>query len=223
MAPATFLDYLWEFIPPNKQRLFKERVKTRTRFLTLALEDIYQPQNASAVMRTCDCFGVQDIHIIENRNEWEYNPEVERGSSKWLSISRYNSNPDNSATCVQTLKSNGYEIVATTPHSEFTIDSFIPKKPLALVMGTEKKGVSDTVLKEADHLLSIPMVGFTESLNLSVAAAICIHQIIKRLKNSEINWMVNEEQANEILTDWCKKTVKNHKIYLKRYSELPKG
>jgi len=223
MAPATFLDYLWDFVPPNKQQLFKEHVKNRTRFLTVVLEDIYQPQNASAVMRTCDCFGVQDIHIIENRNQWEYNPEVERGSSKWLSISRYSSGENNSEACIESLKAKGYQIVATTPHTDLTLNSFKPENPVALVIGTEKQGVSQTILSKADHHLKIPMVGFTESLNLSVAAAICIHHIINELRDSEIAWQLSDEQVQDVLLEWCKKTVKNHRIYFKRFSELPKG
>lgn len=223
MAPASFLEFLWDFIPPNKQQLFMERVKERTRFLTVVLEDIYQPHNASAVMRSCDCFGVQDIHIIENRNRWEYSPDVERGSSKWLSISRYNSGENNSAACIEALKAKGYEVVATTPRTDCTLESFRPQKPIALIIGTEKKGISEGILSRADQLIKIPMVGFTESLNLSVAAAICIHHIKNRLKESSLNWHLREEQQEEILLEWCKKMIKSHELYFKRFSELPKG
>jgi len=223
MVPTSFLEFLWEFISPNKQQLFKERIKYRTRFLTVVLEDIYQPQNASAVMRTCDCFGVQDVHIIENRNQWEYNPEVERGSSKWLSINRYNSSQNNSGQCINYLMQNGYEIVATSPHSDLSLQSFKPTKPLALVIGTEKKGVSDEILNRADHILKIPTVGFTESLNLSVAAAICIHHFTNYLRNNSISWQLTDDQEEDILTTWCKQVIKNHELYFKRFTELPKG
>ena len=223
MAPTTFLDYLWDFIPPNKQEIFLDRIQDRTRFMTVVLEDIYQPQNASAVMRTCDCFGVQDIHIIENRNEWEYNPEVERGSSKWLSIYRYNQAKNNTQSCVNALLEKGYEIVATTPHTESTLDDFNPQKPLALVMGTEKHGVSDTILNKAHHLVKIPMVGFTESLNLSVAAAICIYNLWMQIKKNGCSWQLTDQQRESILLEWCKKIIKNHELYFKRFSELPKG
>ena len=223
MAPSSYLEFLWEFISPNKQQLFNERIKYRTRFLTLVLEDIYQPQNASAVMRTCDCFGVQDVHIIENRNQWEYSPEVERGSSKWLSINRYNSNQNNSRQCIDYLKKYGYEIVATSPHSDLTLESFMPMKPLALVIGTEKKGVSDEILNKADHILKIPTVGFTESLNLSVAAAICIHHFTNYFRNRGISWQLTDDQEEDILITWCKQTIKTHELYFKRFTELPKG
>jgi tRNA (guanosine-2'-O-)-methyltransferase len=148
---------------------------------------------------------------------------VERGSSKWLSISRYNSGEKNSEACIDSLKAKGYQIVATTPHTDSTLDSFRPGKPMALVIGTEKQGVSKTILNKADQLLKIPMVGFTESLNLSVAAAICIHHIINQLRSSGMAWELTDEQEQEVLLDWCKKTVKNHRIYFKRFSELPKA
>lgn len=223
MTNSSFLDFLWEFIPPNKQQLFLERVKVRTRFLTVVLEDIYQPHNASAVMRTCDCFGIQDVHVIENRNEWEYRPEVERGSSKWLSINRYNSQKNNTLDCMERLKGEGYEIVATSPHTNISIQEFCPKSPLALVMGNEDAGVSDGVLQNADHLVKIPMVGFTESLNLSVAAAICIHHITNYFQTAEINWQLTDLQQEAVLMEWCKKMLKNHELYFRRFTELQKG
>ena len=219
----SFREYLWDFIPPNKQELFLELIKGRTRYVSVVLEDIYQPHNASAVMRTSDCFGIQDIHIIENRNSWEYSPLVERGSSKWLSLHRYNTEANNTLACIDALRKKGYQIVATSPHAELELSNFQIENPFALIIGTEKDGVSDHFLTQADHLVKIPMVGFTESLNLSVAAAICLHHIFRQLRNSDIDWKLSSEDQEEVLLEWAKKVVVQPEKYFERYNELAKG
>lgn len=221
--PTSFLEYLRDFVPPNKQVLFDKKISDRTRFLSIVLEDIYQPQNASAVMRTCDCFGIQDLHIIEDRNDWEFYPVVERGSSKWLNISRYSGTKNNSIQCISKLKEDGYKIVVTTPYADHTLDDLPLDKPLALVLGNEMAGVSDAIVKESDFALKIPMVGFTESLNLSVAAGIFIHHITNRLKKEGVHWQLSEEDKYNVLETWCKSMVKHPEVYYKRYLESLKA
>ena len=177
----------------------------------MVLEDIYQPHNASAVMRTCDCFGIQNIHIIENQNSYEVNPEVALGSTQWLQLERYNQPGNkNSMRCAEELRKRGYALVATSPHVDGYTSADVPlDRPLAVLMGTEGRGLSDELLESADYHLRIPMYGFTESYNLSVSAAMIMHRLSERIRNSDINWQLNKEEESRILLDWLKKSIRN--------------
>jgi tRNA (guanosine-2'-O-)-methyltransferase len=219
------LEHLLTFVTKNKQALFKKNIEQRTKHLTIVLEDIYQPQNASAALRSADCFGIQDVHIIENTNKYTINPDVVLGASKWLNLYFYNKQNNNTEECLQTLKNKGYKIVATTPHiNDVTIDKLDLNNKTALVFGTELTGISDTAMVMADEFVKIPMYGFTESFNISVSAAICMYETTKRLRNelSKDVWQLNENEKNEILLNWCKKVVKRSDIvekdFLSRYN-----
>lgn len=196
----------------------------RTRYLTVVLEDIYQPQNASAVLRTCDCFGVQDVHIIENTNEYRINPDVVLGASQWLSIHNHNLEIDNTTLALQYLKEKGYRIVATSPHaSENSLDDFdVTEQKTALVFGTELTGISEKVKQQADAFLKIPMYGFTESFNISVSAALILQKMMDELRKSEVAWKLEEREKNLLLIDWLQKTVKHSDKVMRRfYEEYP--
>ncbi len=206
-----FLDYLLSFVSDNKKELFTKNIEQRTRHVTVVLEDIYQPQNASAVLRSADCFGIQDVHIIENRNKYTLNPDVVLGASKWLNLYFYNRHENNTKTCLQQLKKQGYKIVATTPHTnDITIDRLDLSQKTALVFGTELTGISEHATELADEFVKIPMYGFTESFNISVSAALCMYETTKRLRQEiapEI-WQLSENDKQQILLDWCKKVIK---------------
>lgn len=214
----ALLDHLLSFVSEHKQALFEKIINDRTRHVTVVLEDIFQPQNASAVLRSCDVFGIQDIHIIENSNEYTLNPKVVMGASKWINLHKYNEKENNTLACIQQLKSNGYKIYATTPH---TNDCLIKDMPLddkvALMFGTELDGLSDIAMKHADGFVKIPMYGFTESLNISVSAAICLYEISQRLKNATINWSLTDEEKIDQLITWSKKVVKNSDLIEKEF------
>ncbi len=214
------LEFLSTYVTANKMAIFRDLVEKRTRHITVVLEDLYQPQNTSAVMRTCDCFGVQDVHIIENRNAWETNPDVERGSSKWITLKRFNKRDNNTEDCLNHLRSSGYEIVATSPYGTTLISDLPMDKPFALVFGTEKQGVSESILKQAKHTVKIPMYGFTESFNISVAAAIFLHTCRQKLQSSDIPWQLSADQKTEILISWCKKALKHQDRYVRTFKAL---
>jgi len=182
----------------------------RTRYITVVLEDIYQPQNASAVLRTCDCFGIQDIHIIENRNQYKLNPDVTLGSDKWLNLIRYRKYADNTIEAINDLKKSGYRIIATTPSGKSqNLDDFdIHKGKAALFFGAELNGLTDKVLINADEFLEIPMYGFTRSYNISVSAAIILYNITARLRVSRINWQLPEDERIELKLRWIKNSLK---------------
>ena len=202
--------HLSGFVTENRMELFLRILNDRTRYITVLLEDIYQSQNASAVLRTCDCTGIQDVHIVEERNEYEINPDVSLGSNQWLSLYYYNKGKNNIADAVGTLKKKGYRIVATSPNREgITPETFdLEMGKTALMFGTELTGLSGQAMDLADEFIQIPMVGFTESYNLSVSAAVILYQLRKRLLQSTISWQIDEEEKDLILLDWLRSSIR---------------
>ena len=218
---TELLKYLSAYITPERFSLFNKIVEHRTKYITVVLEDIFQSQNASAVLRSCDCFGIQDLHIIENRNQFQLDTEVSLGSSKWLSLNKYNQEENNSLEAINSLKKQGYKIVATTPHkNDQELSNFdITSGKIALVFGSELPGVSDTILNEADEFLKIPMFGFTESFNISVSAAIILHHLTDKLRSSEVNWELTEEEKTEMKIQWIRNTIKKSGLIEKHFWE----
>jgi tRNA (guanosine-2'-O-)-methyltransferase len=203
------LNFLLTFISENKVKKFEEKIQYRSRHLTIVLEDIFQPHNASAVLRSCDCFGIQDVHIIENMNKYEVNPDVALGSAKWLSLIKYNKEINNTSACLSLLKKQGYTIVATSPHKDdFTPESLPLDQKTALVFGTELEGLTDNAKKIADAYVRIPMYGFTESLNISVSAALLLFTLSERLRKSDFNWQLSEEEKTDTMLQWARNVVK---------------
>ncbi len=212
------LNHLLEFISENKRMKFEQVVQFRTRYLTIVLEDIFQPHNASAVLRSCDCFGIQDVHIIENTNKYQINPDVALGSSKWLNLVSYNATEHNTRACLQHLKHDGYRIVAASPHEQgYTVDDLPLDQKTAIVFGTEMHGLTKEALAMSDDFVKIPMYGFTESFNISVSAAICLYRLSEKLRSLEIPWQLNPEDAIDVKLMWAKQVVKNADLIEKRF------
>lgn len=210
MIDKNLLAYFEDFLTKKRRTTFNNVLENRTRHFTVVLEDIYQPHNASAVVRTCDIFGVQDIHVIENRYINRVSKYVAKGSQKWVNSTRYKSDGNNTQMCLEELRNKGYQIIATTPHNESCLlQDFDFTKKTAFVLGAEAEGVSDFVKEQADGFLKIPMVGFTESLNISVAAAIILQEVTTKLRNSDLDWQLSKEEKDMLYFDWVKKTIKN--------------
>lgn len=208
------IDFLSEHITPERNKRFDEILNQRTSYLTVVLEDLFQPQNASAVLRSCDCFGIQNVHVIENRNSFSIDTEVAMGASKWLSIYKYTHQQEINAQTILKLKEQGYRIIATTPHddSQFLPDFDVSKGKAALVFGSELNGLSDEIIDAADEYLKIPMAGFTESFNISVSAAIIFYQLTQKMKeNPKIHWQLTPEEKEEIKLLWLRRTIKSSK------------
>ena len=213
-----FYDFLSGFLTENRKKLFDEIIQFRTRHFTVVLEDIYQPHNASAVLRSADLTGIQDVHIIENKNRYHVNPQVAMGSSKWLNLIHYNEKEDNTLDAYEALRSKGYLIVAATPHEGGkTLDEIPIDKKLALVFGTELKGLSQTAIDNADEYLRIPMYGFTESYNISVSAALVLFTLTEKLRKSDFPWQLSHEEKQEILLEWTKRTVARSDVFEREY------
>jgi tRNA (guanosine-2'-O-)-methyltransferase len=214
------IEYLSGFVTPQRINNFSRVLNFRTRYFTVVLEDIYQSHNASAVLRSCDCFGIQDVHIIENRNEYNINPDVTLGSNKWLNIHRHNQKENNTIDTIDELRKNNYRIIATSPHEkkEIEIENFdLTRGKAAFIFGSELKGISDAVKDEADEFLKIPMYGFTESFNISVSAAIVLHDLVTKLHRSEVLWQLTDTEKQEIIFNWLKKTIKHSELLENEY------
>ena len=212
-------EYLKQFVTEHRWELFNQVIEERTRYITVVLEDIYQPQNASAVLRTCDCTGIQDVHIIENTNEFRLNPDVELGAAQWLNLTQYKSLENNTLTAIEYLKKEKYRIVATTPHTNDTeLGQFdLSKGKVALFFGSEQPGLSEIMMDNADEFLRIPMHGFTESFNISVSAAIILYHLTEKLKKSKTEWKLDPLEKGEILLNWLKYSIKDSELIIREY------
>ncbi|MCB0399158.1 MAG: RNA methyltransferase [Winogradskyella sp.] len=214
MPDLKLLEYLESYLTENRRKRFKKVLAQRTKHFTVATEDVYQLHNTSAVIRTCDVFGIQEVNIVEEINSKRIDREIAMGAQKWVDLNRYHT----TKSCIEDLKAKGYQIVATSPHVEDCdlIDFDISKRS-CFFFGRETEGLSERVLDEADCFLKIPMVGFTESLNISVSAAIILQHVTSRLRKSDINWQLSEEEYMEKRFDWIKKTLKDYDAIVERY------
>lgn len=211
-----YLNYLEEFITENRKETFLNILKTRTKHFTVAIEDIFQLHNTSAVMRTCEVFGVQELNVIEEKYGKSIDKEIALGAQKWVDVNRYAT----ATECIDNLKAKGYRIIATTPHENFCmLDEFDITQPAAIFFGTEKNGLSEEVMQKADGFLKIPMVGFTESLNISSSAAIVIQDITNRLRKSDINWKLTDDEILDKRIDWSRKSIKDIDFITQKYLE----
>lgn len=222
MNTIKHIEILKSFVTDQRLKRFDEVIKFRTRYLTVVLENIFQPHNISAVLRTCDLFGVQNVNIIENFNQYIVNEDIALGSNKWLTLIKHDSLIENSLKAINLLKKDGYRIIATTPHTnDVTLNDFdITKGKFALIFGSELPGISDVVKQNADEFIKIPMFGFTESFNISVSAAITLYDITERLRKSKIDWKLTEAEKNDIYLDWLKKTVKDAEKIIEKKLKL---
>lgn len=202
------LDKFYNIVSESKQEKYNQIASDRTRYLTIVLENIRKEHNASAVLRSCDCFGIQDLHVIEKEIQYEVQRDIALGAGKWVDIYSHTETESPSLDCLNKLKSNGYQIVATTPHAVDSIHDIDISKPIALVFGTERTGVSKEVLEKADLTVKIPMYGFTESFNISVSAAIAMTILRNKLEKSNLNWKLSDKEQTLLKIKWCASIIK---------------
>lgn len=219
MIDIKLLEHLETYLTESRLHRFQKVLNERTKHFTVATEDVYQLHNTSAVMRSCDVFGIQEVNIIEETNSKSIDREIAMGAQKWVDLNRYHSVKD----CIKDIREKGYQIVATTPHTnDCELYDFDVTKKSCFFFGRETEGLSDEVLKEADVFLKIPMVGFTESLNISVSAAITLQHATSKLKKTTVDWQLTEAEKLEKRLDWCKKTIKSHDEIIERFYETQK-
>jgi tRNA (guanosine-2'-O-)-methyltransferase len=209
---------LLPFLSEERIARFERVLDQRTRHLTVVMENVFQSRNASAVMRSCDGFGLQDVHLIEDINPWVPNRGVSKGTNAWLTLHRYRSAADPTTACLDRLRRTGYQIAVTSPHVDgYDVTDLPIDRPVAVVMGTEWEGVSERMLAEADLHVAIPMHGFAESLNISVAAAVVIHELNRRLRElPRERWALSEDEKRELRAQWAMASVRNAPGILKR-------
>ena len=207
------LHFLEAKLSQRRRNLFKKVIEKRTNYFTVATQDVYQLHNTSAVIRSCDVFGVQNVHVVEEVNLKKIDREIAMGAQKWVDINRYTTTKD----CIKSLRKKGYRIIATSPHEGKALQEFDISSPAAIFFGTETEGLSPEVLEEADEAIQIPMVGFTESLNISVSAAIILQDLTARLRNSNLDWQFSEEEKLQKRLDWATKNIKNSAELIERF------
>jgi len=214
MIDEKLVTYLESYLTEQRKIRFQQVLSQRTKHFTVAIEDVYQLHNTSAVMRSCDVFGIQELHIIEEQNVKQIDREIAMGAQKWVDLKRYHS----AKSCIHSLKKQGYQIVATTPHiKDCDLQDFDATKKSCFFFGRETEGLSKEVMSKADVFLKIPMVGFTESLNISVSAAIIMQYATNKLKKSHVSWQLSESEMLEKRYDWCIKTIKSSDQILEHY------
>lgn len=216
---AEVSEYLTQFV--NEQRIERLRsvLEQRTRHVTVILENLFQTQNASAVLRSCECYGVQDVHVVENEYEFQIHSAITMGSDKWLTVHRYNDvKLNNLQSCIHHLKEKGYTIVATLPNDDSLYLEDLPiEQPTAFLFGTELDGLSEEAIKLADKTVKIPMYGFTESFNISNSVAIILSNFIERVKKSSVKSSLSKEEQEELFFEWLQKSIKTPDLLIDHF------
>lgn len=214
------INHLEKYVTDNKVSLIEKVLSERTRYLTVVMEDFYHSHNASAVMRTCDCFGIQDVYITQRLHDYNINPNVVRGASKWLTLNMFEREESSTEKCFSALKTKKYKVVGTTPDKNYaSIQELDVSEPIAIIFGTEKQGISAFAKEQVDELVHIPMYGFTESFNVSVSAALILNELVSRVKSSDIAWQLSEGERNDLKLEWYQNIVKRSDLHIKSFIE----
>lgn len=209
--------YLSDFLTPRRRERFASVLSQRTRWITVVLENIYQEHNISAVLRTCDAFGLQDVAAIEKEFGFEVNRQIALGTDQWLTIRRF-AGPSPTADCLADHKRRGYRVIATSPRpGSVPIQELPLDQPVALVIGNEIDGVSEEALALADGCVHLPMYGFVESFNLSVATALCLQSLGTRLRAERNDWGLSPNEQEHLLLDWTRKSIVNPALLEARF------
>jgi tRNA (guanosine-2'-O-)-methyltransferase len=212
------IDYLKGFISQQRHNRIREIACKRTRHITVVVENLFQSHNISAILRTVEGMGIQDVHIIENNFDYEISKQVSLGAQKWLTIYRYNELPNNTVACLRSVKEKGYKIIATLPQeNNYHLEDIPLEEKSAFLFGTELNGLTSEALAMADQFIKIPMYGFTESYNVSVSVALTMMNINERLRASSYEWALSSEEIVDLELTWLKKSIKDSDRILNRF------
>lgn len=211
-------EILSEHLTERKRILFDQIAANRTRYITLVMEDLYQAQNTSAIQRSAESWGIQDLYVIENTHTFSHHRRIARGAYDWLSIHRFNNTSNNTQQCFDALREKGYQIAVTALHAEtIPLHQIDLSKKTAVVMGTELTGASDVAMQQADLYIKIPTYGFTESLNVSAASSVIMHYLIERIRNENQPWQLTQAEQLHLKIDWAKKSIHWSKYLIDMY------
>ena len=213
------IEYLSSFMTDERFAVIRSTLDSRTDYIAVCLENTFHPHNASAVIRSCEAFGIQDIHVVETLVRFSPSVDIVKGTQKWVDLHRYGDEANPSSALISRLKGDGYRIVATSPHAgDKTPEEFdVAAGKFALFFGTEKDGITEEVLENADEFIRIPMYGFVESLNISVCAAILLHILSEKVRREVDGWQIGEPRRTEILYRWMMASVRDSKNIIKRF------
>jgi tRNA (guanosine-2'-O-)-methyltransferase len=210
--------YLEGFVSERRRGRLHEVLEERTNHMTLVLEDVYQTHNFSAVLRSADIFGIQTTSFIENRNKYKISEDVSMGSTQWLTLNRYQKHENNTMACLTDLKAQGYKIVATSLHkNSVSLEDLDVSKPFALVFGTELTGITKDVEDMADEFVKLPMYGFTESFNISVCAALCMHSLSTRIRKEVPDYGLSSSEKEDLYIEWLKASIRKQDLIIKEF------
>ena len=214
------LEYMSQFLTEERKAVLQRTVASRTHYMRILTENMFHPQNASAIMRHCEAIGIQQIHTVEDRCKFDPSVNIVRGTQKWVDVEHH----ETTREALAALKSEGYRIVATTPHRcSATPETFdVTKGKFALVFGTEHAGISDEVIEAADDFLMIPMCGMVESLNVSASAAILIYMLSERIRQSVDGWQLSDDEQLKLLTRWTMSSVRDFEGILRKAEQSGK-
>lgn len=216
---AFLTEKIGSHISENRKAIIQKVLDNRTRYITVAIENIYHPHNVNAVLRSCECFGLQDLHIIDVQEKYKIQKRIAKGANKWTDIYYYEEGENPTLECIQKLKLQGYTIVGTSPHkNDIDLENFDYTQKAAFFFGAEKEGISETVMHHADCFVKIPIYGFTESFNVSVAVAVILHHLTLKLRNDKnLKWKLPEEEIKRKTLEWYVKSTRNGKKLLEYY------
>ena len=219
MKNQKTFDYLKQFLTDERLQKIEHYAMESSDFVLPVMEDIFQFRNAAAIVRSVEACGFHKIVAMESENEFNPNLRVTKGAETWVEVEKLPHNLDS----LQHIKNRGYKILAVSPEKNATrLPDYDLKKPVALVFGTEKEGVTEEILNFADETLAIPMYGFTKSFNVSVAAAICFYELKQKLIKSNINYKLSEEKLCQLKIRWAKNSIQSgEKILMKYLRENP--
>jgi len=220
-ALVGLTEYLESFVTQERLTRIDRALGARTRRITVVLEDLYRMHNASAVVRSCECFGIQEIHVVESDNVFEVNRSIVQGAAKWVTVRRHPGR-DGIRRCLSSLKKEGYLVAAMSPRPGGTpVERLCLERPLALCFGSEEPGLSQQAMDMADVTATIPMQGFTQSLNLSVSAGIALYLLGERLRGSDLNWRIDGERYRRLRALWLARSINAGRQIVGRYLSAP--
>ncbi len=194
-------------VSDSRRKKIDDVVAARQRGLAVVLEDIHDPHNAEAILRTCDAFGVQTVHFVFDK-EKRYNPRrvgsASSGSAnKWLDFAIH----DSAAACADALHADGYTMVATMldEKAESLFYGTFAEEKIALVFGNEHAGVSNAMRDRADRMIFVPMQGMVQSLNVSVTAAICLYEVVRQRRASGKDFLMPADEQGLLIQNFLER------------------
>jgi len=169
---------LGERLSSERKMRIDEVVANRMRKVTVAIEGVIDPHNTAAIIRTAEAFGMQTVHVIEKKDKFLSSRRVTQGTHKWIDLAVWKKIDD----FVKVMKSENKKILVADANATLSLDELSKEEHLSLIFGNEHAGISPEMKEAADGSFSIPMTGFAESFNVSVAAAITISNVCSKRK-----------------------------------------